>query len=313
MRGKIRHPVWKIGLLAAFLAGGCSDPTDTVPKEEADIIVATVGDREITLKDVADQVRASEGALSPGAVLDQLIRRHALIDSALAAGLGESEDVVAAWENALIRELRRTQLDPRLATADPEERDLRSLYERDYRRFQQPERRRLAVVLLADQDAAEAFLAKWKEKADRPVESGFGQFAFEHSLHDRSRYRGGRLGWLEAGARPPDVPGVLIEKGFLLRSPGEISSPIHAGNAWGLVRLLEIDPASTIGFEEARSTLEKEAEMELRRTMEARFYRRMEERSGVQRQNQERLETLQRNEPLPSFGGESRGIAPQGG
>ncbi|MFP4352836.1 MAG: peptidylprolyl isomerase [Puniceicoccaceae bacterium] len=192
MRGKIRHPVWKIGLLAAFLAGGCSDPTDTVPKEEADIIVATVGDREITLKDVADQVRASEGALSPGAVLDQLIRRHALIDSALAAGLGESEDVVAAWENALIRELRRTQLDPRLATADPEERDLRSLYERDYRRFQQPERRRLAVVLLADQDAAEAFLAKWKEKADRPVESGFGQFAFEHSLHDRSRYRGGR-------------------------------------------------------------------------------------------------------------------------
>jgi len=297
---RTRHQ-WIIVLLAAWILVGCSDPTDQDPANEADIIVANVGERVITLGDVAERVRASEGALSPQEVLDRLIRRNALIESAKKQGLAESEDVIAAWENALIRELRRTELDPQLAAARPAERDLRTLYEREYRRFQQPERRRLAMVLLPDKEAAEAFLEEWKLKDNPAPEVGFGKRAFEQSTHQRSRYSGGDLGWLTASDRPPDVPEEVIQAGFSLQTPGETAPPVSTGQGWGVVLLLEIEPASMTGFEAARPTLENEAGRELRQTMENQFYRRMEQAAEVRRHNEEKLQLLQQDSLPPEF------------
>lgn len=136
---------------------------------------------------------------------------------------------------------------------EPDDEELRSYYEARKANFVVPEQRRASHILVqldaeADEDAAAAARAKLAA-LERELEQGadFAALAREHSQDPGSAKRGGDLGFFSRGT----MDGALEEAVFSM-SPGEVRGPVRTRFGLHLVKLTEVQPASTQSFEEAR-------------------------------------------------------------
>ena len=150
-------------------------------------------------------------------LLDEMIRREAIIHRALQTGVDQDPDVQREIENLLIGKLREQELETKLREASVAEEELRAEYESTLDKFTRPAKIRLAMLYLktsskmsetkhseirSRMDAARARALEESEAQDpsgrRPTGQGFGAMAVEYSDDQASRYRGGDIGWLDA-------------------------------------------------------------------------------------------------------------------
>lgn len=248
---------------AALALAGCEQPSDS-----ASHALAIVGDCEILPSDLQAEIdrrlAARHPVTGPSVVLEEMVLREAQIQRALAMGMDRDPEVRRAWENLLIGKLREEKLPAGPTTISVTDKELRAAMAQQATAdpVAPAERRRLAVLVrtkplrfdpatgtrsvdLAATDAARERLQKARRAvADLPPDSdGFGPLAIQHSNHQRSRYRGGILGWIEAGACPPDIEPAVMEAGFRLGAIGECSEIVETENALSIVRLLETGTA----------------------------------------------------------------------
>ncbi len=265
-------PVLRAGTLALagaalLLSAGCSRETPTG-------VLALVGDKAITIDEFTRQLEARRGR-SPVPVdaeelLNELVEREVLAQNAVKAGLMDDPEVRERMRDVLIAQFKERQLTPLLETASVSDEEVAAAYQREKAQLTKPEQVRLAILHAQAEpgeknDAdnatrlrleAAAQLARQQDtRTDKGAPASFGPLAAQHSDDQESRYRGGDIGWVERERFPGRLDPAVIEAGFALQQPGQISEVIAGAKGYYVVKLLERLPAAVLPLEQAAPAL----------------------------------------------------------
>jgi peptidyl-prolyl cis-trans isomerase C len=234
----------------AALAGGFALGLAAAPlaAQDADTVVATVGDTEITIGHmiVARQTlprqyqQLPDEVLFPG-LLDQLIQQNALAQSLESptkatqltienqrTGLLAGEALGMAGQDAATDEAIEAAYAARYADAEPS-----TEYNASH-------------ILVETEEEAQALIGQIDEGAN------FAELAREHSTGP-SGPDGGSLGWFGTGMMVPE-----FEEAVMALESGEVSPPVQTQFGWHVVRLNETRMAEAPPLEEVRGEIAEE-------------------------------------------------------
>lgn len=251
-----------------------SDAGDTpggLTPAQASLVLAKVDDREITLGEFAatldqmdqfDRMRYQTPERRRE-LLDQMITVELLAAEARRRGLDKDPETVEAMRqvlrDALLADLRHKGRAP-IEIPEPE---VRAYFEGHKAEFEEPERRRLAHIVVKDKAKAEKLLGDAKKAS--PVQ--WGEFVLDHSLESPGRpYRGavellGDLGIVGPPEDPrganPKVDAQLQKAAFEMAKPGDVLDRVvqTADGTWHIVRLIGKTDAHTRTYAEAERTI----------------------------------------------------------
>jgi hypothetical protein len=134
--------------------------------------------------------------------------------------------------------------------------DVRAYFDRNRRRYDQPERRRVSHVLSDSED--EALTVAGRARAGLPI----GALAEEFSTDQGSRRAGGDLGWLRRG----ELAGAVEEAVFSAEA-GQVVGPVRSPFGWHVLVVVAVEPARAEDFASVRDVIA--AELAERRRREA--------------------------------------------
>jgi peptidyl-prolyl cis-trans isomerase C len=233
----VRHRVQLRGLLLASLltaltaAVGCGDRgsegpegteitdpsgdgerTHGLTEADAALVLATVGDREITLGQFAAEL--DRGALlrtryrSPERrreLLDQMIRFELLAQEAARRGYDQLPEVQRARKQILIRRFLRERFDAEGEESIPQE-DVEAYFEAHRSDYEAPAQRRASILVVRERRLAQRLLRELEDDADG---QRFRELVREHSVDEVTAARFGDLGFFSRrGERRPTEPEV---------------------------------------------------------------------------------------------------------
>lgn len=280
-----------LALLAMLVAGCGREVARTDASASGDKVLAMVGEQSITEADFRRQwerrMPGNNSAEARRQVLEEMITRAALLESARREGVDQDPEIAAEIERLLIARLRETKLQPQMQSLSVREEELRSYYDAHREtKFTEAARVRVAVLWF-DTQGQEPLVERFRPRlqavreqvvadaAAFPVSSGFGALAIANSEHRASRYQGGDLGWLtESGASFAGADGwsgAVREIAGSLKEPGDLSELMERPEGLFLVRLMERRPAAAADFADVKDQIQKELLAERRKELEARF------------------------------------------
>ena len=250
-------------------------------------LVATVGPRQIRVADVARELARRGGPhpdkVDTSALLDEMIEREVLIGKSLQAGLDKDPGFVREWQNLLIGRLRGQELEPRLAKATVSDDEVRAYYEQNRARYTQPAKRRLAIDFVAthakmnndERARCQVRIGDARQKAllpaGAPAAKGFGALAIEYSEDQATRYKGGDIGWVEAGREKYAWDAAVVAAGFSLAKVGDVSEAVRTERGLYLVRLMDMRDATVTPLERVAEQVRHSLLLEKRRQTEQAF------------------------------------------
>ncbi len=277
-----RHLLVVIGLAAAMVtatgcredalkktgAAGSSDATLAgLTPAQAGLVLATVGDKNITLGDFAatlermdqfDRLRYQTPERRRE-LLDHMITVELLAREATRRGLDKDPDVQEGYRqilrDTLLAEARKGIRDP----GNIPEAEVRAYYDAHQADFQEPERRRVGNIVLKDKEEAEKLLPE----AEKANTAQWGELALKYSLDAPGKnYKGptelvGDLGFVGPPSDPrganPRVPEELRAAVFQIGAPGQVlDHPVaDSQGKWHIVRLIARTEAHARPYAEA--------------------------------------------------------------
>lgn len=275
--------------LLSVLLAGCSK------KESSQaVVLAEVGELKITAEDLnywmERQSRRGDTFEQRKGLVEELVTRSALAQKAIDAGVDQSPEFIAGLESLLIAHLKERQLQPQMAAIAVDDDALWVAYEaQKEERFLVKPRYDVAVLWLnsrkqpALEERFESRLRELREKileAEVPLEDGFGSFSIGNTEHRVSRFKGGKLGWLEDVRRADVFKNAVVEIARGL-GKGALSDVVVRDEGVFLVRLLDKTDGSYRSFEEVKQALAVELKNESRAQLQAEFNASALERTKV--------------------------------
>lgn len=280
-----------------FMAGAlcgllcqCEKSTPAVSAGEDELVLATVAGLPITEKDLLDEVewRTANRQVVPELddLLDEVIKRRALLARARSKGVEAKSDVKRRMEAILIADVRESELGKAVADATISDEELKTAYEQRSAALSSPGMDRFAILFMEasekESDAKRAEvrrrLEEGLEKSDShpapggrgPAAMGFGAHAAEYSDDQLGRYRGGDIGWVKTGDNSARVPDEVLEVGRDL-SEGKRSDIIVTAAGFYVIMKTDSRAGGLPPFEELSAKLHHELLIEKRRSIEAQF------------------------------------------
>jgi hypothetical protein len=226
------------------------------PQSEAGLL-ARVGERVITEEDFKRELSRRHTPMASAdkeAILNELISAEAAYVNACKEGLDRDPEVLEELHQLVINKYRARELE-RLQPAEPTEADIQERYRRDASRFTQPEKKRVAILVLkipgkateekrAEAEQRAAALLEQARKLPSNVTT-FGVLAANKSEDETSRYLGGDCGWVLRGQPFYRWDGKVTEAIFGLKERGEFAGPLIVENEIYLLRLIDSAPPET--------------------------------------------------------------------
>ena len=215
--------------------------------DDADTVVARVGDTQITLGHVVGlmaRLPQEFQQLSDRDLFDGIVQQ-----------LVEQTAVVQAVEEPLNRRLR-VDLDnsarevmvndtlARVVDGAVTDEGLEALYAERYLDAEPEQQFNAAHILVGTEEEAQALAAELEGGAD------FGHLAREHSLDPGSAENGGSLGWFQGGQMVSP-----FEDAVRTLEPGQTSDPVQTQFGWHLILLEEVRNADAPPLEAVRDQL----------------------------------------------------------
>ena len=263
-------------IAALLLLAGCREQTSAPPQDA----LATVNGRAITQADF-DYEAALRPNMSAEEVLDELIKRKALLLRAEASGIAESPALKRDLENRLIGEwLAGAYRAPRENLAVTED-ELRAAYEeRREKLYSFPSQARFAILYQKGRNTEELLGALNEAvalfEADRETATnngrlpGFGKIAADTSEDTISRFKGGDIGWLGEGSTVSRVPAEVLAAGWALDA-GEVAPPMAAGDGVYAIMKISGRDAAQMSYNDAAPTLRARVMAEKQAAFDTRF------------------------------------------
>jgi peptidyl-prolyl cis-trans isomerase C len=214
---------WKrvVIIVLAVAAASCSKKTEEAPTSEsewpkhglteaqANEVLATVGDRTITVGELADRLASQSPYLrarfeSPERrkeFLDNLVRFELLVYEAKRRGYADKPEIVRARRNAMIQQLVKKEVDDPLDGLEISDEQVKAVYDANPDEFDRPAEVRASDIFIVDRARATKLLAEAK-KADL---AGFRKLAREQSEDQKTKGDGGDLQFfrVDAEGQPP--------------------------------------------------------------------------------------------------------------
>jgi peptidyl-prolyl cis-trans isomerase C len=214
-------------------------------------VIATWDGGQLTAGEIAEDVKALRpGEAGERAWAEQLraiLNRPLAVREAKARGYAEVPEVAAAVkarEADLMEGILYSEYVLRDVKVTDEE--VRAWYDGHRAELTRPERRRIAQIVVADEETASAL-------RQQIVDGGatFEDLARTRSTDKQTAMGGGDLGWIEKRAVPEDLKAVLALKS------GEVSGPLASKYGVHLFKVTDIEPELPLSFEEAQPGLRK--------------------------------------------------------
>jgi len=122
--------------------------------------------------------------------------------------------------------------------------DVQEYYEKNQKRFAQPERRDLLIVLTKTEAKAEA--------AKQALDSGqpWKQVVKQYSIDETTKAQGGKLASVAKGQQDK-----ALEDAVFAASKGEVQGPVKTQFGWYVFQVEKITPASQQSLEQSRDTI----------------------------------------------------------
>lgn len=228
---------------AAALASGSPGATESILARVGGVTV-TVAEFEREWTRVARSApTAAPMEAQRRQLLDEMIGFRLRVAAARAAGLDREPELVASFEQALVRRLDEQWTDQHRGELAVTDEEIAAAYAARQESYRLPPRARAALIWIAaakgsDRKAAERRAEKALDEARRlPAEpADFGALAIAYSEERASRYQGGDIGWLAAGGASR-WPAAVTAAIFALDLPGALSPLVETADGFYLVRL----------------------------------------------------------------------------
>ncbi len=252
--------------------------------------LATAGGEVLTVADFqkeAERRLAKNLPVPEKAVLiDDMLGRMAALARAKEAKLQTDPETKREMENILIGKLRAQELETLLNNLTVTEQELQAAYAAGTEKFSRPAKVRLALLhLTGDPKMSEGKRAELRTQMEEGLKKaaaapttggrggaamGFGTVAVDYSDDQVSRYRGGDIGWLDAGVFSYRWPKAVLEAGYALEK-GATSGIIETDNGVFVVMKTDFRDGATSSFAEAKTALSRDLLAKKRADTEAAF------------------------------------------
>lgn len=137
---------------------------------------------------------------------------------------------------------------------DPAEKAVRTFYEQNPKLFTEPRQNRVSVIMFSVDPSSTS--AEWEKRIDearkiaqeiRAGKRDFAETARQYSGDEKTKSKGGDMGYLHEGMLSPQVESLLANM-----KPGEITDPTILLDGVAVVRLDDIKPSKLMPFASVR-------------------------------------------------------------
>ena len=234
-------------LTACALAAALIALPMTAPAQDANTVVAKVGDTEITLGHVLlmrqhlpqQYTQLADDVLLDG-IVNQLVEQHLL-----GQGVAETDLMRLKIENEQ-RALRAAETIQAIMQSTVSEDDVTSYYNEQFIDADLEQEFNASHILVETEEEAQALVTELEGGAD------FAELAKEKSTGP-SGPNGGQLGWFGKGAMVPEFEAAVPEL-----APEEVSPPVKTQFGWHVVRLNEVRDIEPPELSEVRPQIEQQ-------------------------------------------------------
>jgi parvulin-like peptidyl-prolyl isomerase len=226
--------------------------------EQKNIVVARIGDDEITLGELERRlnaqptyVRVRYNALDKKKeFLDDLIRFELLAREARAKGYDRDPDVVFTMKQEMIKKLLTEDVQELVQMSDVTDAEVQAYYEQNKALYQKDEMVRVSQVVLDDLEKARNIrveLARAFELDARKTRQLFADAVRNHSVDEASKAQGGDLRFFDREGNLEDgsgtVPAAVAEAAFALTEINGLSPLVEVDGTWRILMLTNRRPA----------------------------------------------------------------------
>jgi peptidyl-prolyl cis-trans isomerase C len=200
-------------------------------KEEAAMVLAKVGETEITLGQFADRLGSQSPYLrarynSPERrqeFLDNMVRFELLALEAKKRGHDARPEVQRVQRQMMVQQMMKEMFDDEgVKLSDISDKEIAAYYEKNRAEFNKPAQRRASHILLKDKASAEKVLAELKSKEGDMAT--FRKLAKEKNLDENTKARFGDLRFFAQVAQEGDggPPKAIRDAAFALEKTGDV-------------------------------------------------------------------------------------------
>jgi parvulin-like peptidyl-prolyl isomerase len=257
--------------LSGLVTGGCSKQAEDAPvtdeewpqngltEEQANEVLAQVGDRTITVGEFADRLASQSPYLrarfeSPERrkeFLDNLVRFELLVYEAKRRGYDDRPEVKRARRNAMIQQMVTQEIDAPLEAVEITDEEIRAIYDANPDEFNRPAQVRASHIFIEDRARAQKLLARAKE-GDL---SGFRTLAREQSQDEKTKRSGGDLQFFTADGEGSPAKAIR-DAAFAMAKVGEVYPDlIEEGGGYHIIMLTGKRAAVTRTYEQAKRAI----------------------------------------------------------
>lgn len=275
-----------LSFAAVWLLAQCKK----TPSQSSDhTTLAVVAGQTLTAEDLVKEAEwrraGNQPVPAPEILLEEMVNRLALVERARKSGIGSDPETKRRIESLLIAGLREKELDSELAKVVVTDKELAAAYEARREEFSRKALDRFAILFqsahskMSDDRRAESrarlesaiSMAKANPATGGrgPAASGFGSVAADYSDDQASRYRGGDIGWVEAGA-VTRLPAAVIDAGRALKKNTH-SDIIDTEDGFYVIMKTDERPGGARPLEEISERLRKSLLDEKQLAIEKRF------------------------------------------
>lgn len=224
--------------------------------------VAKVGETWVLESDIEYYIQSGQ-ARDDAHALRRIVEELQFAAAARAAGLDQAPESRAAQR----RMLASRYLEAAEQTVEVSEAELQQAWEASGPRFRIPARVKVAGIrrqFSNELERAEAFEAlnataeAFRNLEDSAAMEDFGAIAASYSDEPNTRYQGGQLGWVNAGAKHLLLPEAVCQELVAEAGLGLHSEPVVSENGAWLFLLTDIEAARVRAFDSVRAELERE-------------------------------------------------------
>lgn len=254
-----------LGVGALIVAAGCAPekPSDVAATDlqvemaqgadldDGEAVVARINGEEITREEfnrrvdgLADFARMRlQSAEHRKEFLERIVEFEMMADEAERRGYGSHARARHAIKDVMVELMIEDHLRQEVTMAAIDDEDRAHYYEAYGQDFFEPERRRLARLVVGDRERVDALVQRWHQKMEGlegDAAREFREFAFQYSQERSTGDRGGAVEWRTEGDEGDDRFGEDIFEW----EPKTLQGPFEDGERWVLKMVIDVEEAT---------------------------------------------------------------------